>query len=1628
MFTSHTAAHQSASMPTPVSAVKQRLPKIDRPELKQDTTDEDWATFEAEWKRFKRCTHMTPDEIADQLFQCCERSLGRLLLKENPEVIESGEAELLEAMRKMAVIKVATSVRRANLLSHKQDHGEAFREFYANVRSAACTCDYKVQCPHDCCRDKPRIDYTLQVVKDVLIAGIADGEIRKDVLGWSELDQKSDKEVVAFVEEKETARNAYSGTSTSAMSGYRRNRRNDFSRKDEKNNDDKNKRNDHWKSDSDEKKKLALREKCITCKADFHTYTKFRSGFLNKEPFTLCQKCFKVARNASTESESCAIISFIASLDVSPSLVSAITDEMLGDGMDEGIVQVSDEVSDEDITPQMSVCAPIELDHHIFTRDGWGRANSLKHPTVCLKVSTAVDDYLQLGYRYVPIVPKSIDVVADSGAQSCLWSRKLYLRCGFVMEDLIPVNHNMKAANKAPIEIDGAILLRLAGKSSCDESWEAAVMVYISPQANSFFLSKEAMVQLGIIPSSFPCVGSTGEHLKQFRLDAVAVNVVSEAITVPLTATSTPPPKESGIAACGCQTRKLAPERPKELPFAPTLENVPKMKSYLLKRYASSSFNQCPHQELPSIDAPMMKFHVNVDKETKPVSLKTPATVPLHWQDKVYADLERDIALGVLERVPYGEPTQWCFRMVVSRKHDGSPRRTVDLSPLNRFCEREVHPSQSPFQVVHSIPKDSVKTVFDAWNSFHSVPIAVEDRHYTTFITPWGLYRYKRAPQGYLASGDGFTRRFDDLVAHFTRLARIIDDSCLHDQLDDLETHWWRTIEFLEVCGNSGVVLNVDKFQFSQTIVNFAGFRVSCDTVEPLPKYLDAIRNYPTPRNITDIRSWFGLVNQVSHYSQLRDMMEPFRQFLSPKVDFEWTEDLDALFELSKEKIVDAIREGVRIYDPSKLTALSTDYSKTGIGFWLLQRHCNCEHLFPGCCDDGWHIVLAGSRFLSRTEANYCPLEGEALGVSWGLEQTRYFTLGCNDLLVVVNHEPLVKILGDRRLDEIDNPRMFRLKQRTLMWRFRIIYRPGSKNDFSDAISRHPNPYAELASLAMQSDEDRLEESLIAGIAYDIEKFFAITWERVVAESKKDDVIRRLNAFIVDGFPSSKSDMPAELSDFWDYRADLRVVEGSVAVYKDRIVLPAAFRHLVLENLHSAEQGVSSMMSRAQCTVFWPGLSVDLENVRKNCGSCHRNAPSQAPSHPTDPDLPEVPFEMIFADYFKLSGKFYLIIGDRLSGWTEVIQVHHGGATSGSKGLCSAFRRIFATFGVPREISSDGGPEFTASASLELYGRWGIHHRLSSAYNPKSNGRAEVAVKATKRLLEKNIGPDGTLNSDKVVRALLQVRNTPDRDCKLSPAEILFGRRLRDATPQLDKNLMIFANPTIDQRWHTIWAAKELAIGDRAAEQSLRTGPSFKDFEPLKQGDTVSIQNQNSSSRNPKKWDRQGEVVATGQFDQYLVRVNGSGRLTLRNRRFFRKVPYRPLHPTVTRPPVNDHSTPTRLPPRLSAEPLLNNSGQTPPPALHDSELLRTQNTPQEQLPGEGDMEDIGTGEATIDTPRRQVVDTDRAATTRDVTEDTAPTHLRRSNRQMKRTQFYDASTGRSTHANDGAELEGDDG
>ena len=135
----------------------------------------------------------------------------------------------------------------------------------------------------------------------------------------------------------------------------------------------------------------------------------------------------------------------------------------------------------------------------------------------------------------------------------------------------------------------------------------------------------------------------------------------------------------------------------------------------------------------------------------------------------------------------------------------------------------------------------------------------------------------------------------------------------------------------------------------------------------PCKKYLDAIQGFPTPANITEVHSLFGLINQVLYAFAATECMLPFFQFLKPETPFSWDNELNQLFEESKL----VIEEGVRIFDKSKPTCLATDWSKSGIGYWLFQKHCKFPSTEPFCCHTGWKITLIGSRFTHAAELRY---------------------------------------------------------------------------------------------------------------------------------------------------------------------------------------------------------------------------------------------------------------------------------------------------------------------------------------------------------------------------------------------------------------------------------------------------------------------------------------------------------------------------------------------------------------------------------------------------------------------------------------------------------------------------------
>ena len=92
---------------------------------------------------------------------------------------------------------------------------------------------------------------------------------------------------------------------------------------------------------------------------------------------------------------------------------------------------------------------------------------------------------------------------------------------------------------------------------------------------------------------------------------------------------------------------------------------------------------------------------------------------------------------------------------------------------------------------------------------------------------------------------------------------------------------------------------------------------------------------------------------------------------------------------------------------------LITDWSKLAMGCWLTQKFCDCEGPpRPRCCPTGWQTIMVGSRFCTPAESRYHPIEGEACASAWGLDKCRMFVLGDPNLILAVEHKPLLATLG----------------------------------------------------------------------------------------------------------------------------------------------------------------------------------------------------------------------------------------------------------------------------------------------------------------------------------------------------------------------------------------------------------------------------------------------------------------------------------------------------------------------------------------------------------------------------------------------------------------------------------------
>ena len=876
--------------------------------------------------------------------------------------------------------------------------------------------------------------------------------------------------------------------------------------------------------------------------------------------------------------------------------------------------------------------------------------------------------------------------------------------------------------------------------------------------------------------------------------------------------------------------------------------------------------------------------HFQLKDDAVPSSIRgsRPISVPL--MPKVKREFDSLEQQNVIAKVT--EPTAWVHPIVIVPKANDEIRICGDFTSLNRCIVRPIFEAPTPFQAVRTIPPGmKFFTVIDALKGYHQVELDDESSLMTTISTPFGRYKYLRLPFGVSLAGDDYGRRLADVFDDFPNCRRVVEDVLV------FSATWTEHVDLVRrlfhLAADHQIAINVKKIVFAQPSVLFGGYVVGESGFQPNPDLLKAIREFPKPTCVSEMRAFHGLCQQVGNFSDdLASLLRPLSPLLRKEFVWEWTPQHDTDFQAARAALSSTSISELAFYNPARPTSLHVDASRLrGLGFILRQQQT----------DGSWIVVQAGSRFLSDAESRYAMIELECLAAAWAMRKCRQFLEGLPSFHLLTDHRPLIPILNDYFLDKLDNPRILRLRLSMQRYSFTASWVPGKQNVMADALSRspvdQPSPADEIAEGPRSASErvhlmDVMEGSSSANPD--------ILLSSVSTASAVDPVMISLRHTILQGFPNDKCNLPMELRPFWQVRSQLSV-DDDIILVGPRVVIPASLRPEILRRLLLMHQGATKIRQRARQSVYWPSIDNDIAMAVKSCPTCSERLPSHPPEPLLSHEPASRPFEFIFADLGTFRGRDFLIIADQFSGWPQVYPFPK--TNTSSRRIIDAFRSFFTCgAGAPIKLWSDGGPQFKSDEYLSFLKEWDISHGRSSPHHPKSNGHAEAAVKSMKKLIAGS-WTSGSFDLDKFGKGLLLFRNAPIAG-GASPSQVVFNRPTRDAIPAHRRS---FA-----PEWQKAAGILEKRALRARELQKQHYNRSTHPLPALHIGDSVVIQHHKS-----KRWSTPGVIVEVGAFRDYLIKTP-AGRLFRRNRRFLRLrapavVPHSPSRPPVAcHPPVAD--------------------------------------------------------------------------------------------------------------------------
>lgn len=826
--------------------------------------------------------------------------------------------------------------------------------------------------------------------------------------------------------------------------------------------------------------------------------------------------------------------------------------------------------------------------------------------------------------------------------------------------------------------------------------------------------------------------------------------------------------------------------------------------------------------------------HITIDKNVHPC-VHPPRKIPFPLQEifkKTLDQMEKDKIIKKVE-----EPTEWVNSIVIVRKPDNTLRICLDPSDLNKAIKREHFKLPTLEEISSKFIGKKFFTTLDCVSGFWAVPLDDSSSYLCTFNAgPHGRYRFLRLPYGIKSASEVFHKTLNKIF-DIPGVSVYIDDLIIY--AESMEQHDAILKQVLETALANNIKFNKSKCKIAHEEITFLGHKFSEEGMQIDEERIQSIIKYPTPSNKKELEIFLGIINYVGKYiPNLSEISFPLRQLIKKDSIFLWNSNCENAMKKTKALLMKA--PTLQFFDNNKESTISVDASQNGLGAVLLQNGKPCAY---------------ASKSLTETQKRYAVIEKELLGIVYGCEKFEQYILGKRST-IETDHKPLIDIFK-KPLYQCPL-RLQRMLIRLQRYDIQLKYVPGKEMYIADALSRMDVPNNKDIMFDKTIEKDLAAQVCILNINMIEEN---VKLEEIAEETKTDQDFYMLKTYINQGWPKEYQEIPDTLKPFKKYSEELTVVDD--ILYKsNKIIVPKTLRRKILKILHYSHQGILRTKMRARENFFWPGLNKEIEDLVISCNICstYQNSNQREPMIMSE--IPERPWQKIACDLFSLKSATYLLVVDYYSKYVEVEKL----TRLDSEAVIAHLKIIFSRYGVPEIVLSDGGPQFSSMQFKKFAGNWNFKHLKSSPTYAQANGLAERSIQTVKRIMLKAVED----NKD-IFMALLQFRNTPMEGLG-SPAQLLFGRRLRDNVPSPVQLL----NPrTINP------SQVKNILKQKQQMQKNYYDRGVKSMKPLQDCENVRFQSNG-------KW-KKGQVIkrAEGPRSYYVQTETGT---LLRNRKFLKPI------------------------------------------------------------------------------------------------------------------------------------------